>query len=532
MKKVFNNIMRGFIALSVFAIGGCADTSIDSGIDSSIDSQPGAAANIQTDVRESYDFTAISPMPVSFAISANTPWRIESDAQWCTVTPSMSAASSLVETITIKVEDNTEYSPREATVTIMGTDIDFVRTVAIKQDSNADLIVLTPSAPVAAGGEEIEITVHSNKAWEYFALTDILQNAQNTSGDGSADAAIKIKVPANPGLSREGQFMIRTALEERTYTIMQDGMVLRLDPDSNTLDFGWSSDETRNLIVVANVDWELKVPADVDWLNITVNEKQGTISVSPKAVINNFKRKESVLTVEAKNVTGLDPIEIPVSQEIPFILEENVIVNEDGSATITTASLGTNAIKTKYSHILGTWTIEFDIARSGYDTAHYNFILDDAATGGAPFYKVWLTPDVAHSGETAGFNNNCMQISNDAATWNAPSPAQRRNFDKSINGTNLLPEDQQFWWTDVCTISKLELISEISSGTGAAGDKIMHSAYVTLGELGRRGGGIETTLGAEVSTLESKGILRISPISHSTANDALCITSITYTPAE
>lgn len=525
MKKLFGNIMRGTIALSMFAMGGCVDTSIDS--------QPEAEANIQTDARDSYDFTALSPMAVTFEVSANTPWRIESDAQWCKVTPSMSASSSLVETITVSVEENTAYSPREATVTILGTDIEFTKTVAIRQDSNADLIVLTPSAPVGAAGGPVEITVHSNKAWEYVALTDILKDADVKSGDGSGDAVVTINVPANPGLSREGNFMIRTALEERTYTIMQDGMVLRLDPDSNTLDFGWTGNETRNVIVVANVDWELKVPEDVDWLNITVNEKQGTISVSPKGMLNNFKSKESVLTIEAKNVTGLDPIEIPVSQDIPFILEENVIVNADGSATITNASLGTNAIKTKYSHILGTWTINIDTERSGYNTAHYNFIVDDAATGGAPFFKVWLTPDVAHSGETAGFNNNCMQISNDASSWNAPSPAQRRNFDKSINGTNLLPADQQFWWTDVCTISKVEIISEISSGTGASGDKIMHSTYVTLGnDMGRRGGGIETTLCTDVSTLESKGILRISPITHSTANDALCITSITYTPAE
>ena len=525
MKKLFDNIMRGVIALSMFAVAGC--------VENGIDSQPEAEANIQTDARESYDFTALSPMAVTFEVSANTPWRIESDAQWCTVTPSMSASSSLIETITVSVEENAGYSSRTATVTILGTDIDFTRTIAINQDANADLIVLTPSSPIPAGGGAVEITVHSNKAWEYIALTDILQDADIKSGDGSGDATVTLTVPANPGLTREGSFMIRTAIEERTYTMTQDGMVLRLDPASQSLDFGWNDLAPRSVIVTSNVEWTVEVPEDLDWVNITVDEKNGTVSVSPKAMLNTFKNKEGVIQVVAKNATGLDPIEIPVSQEIPFILDASVIVNEDGSISITTATLGLNAVKTRYSHVLGTWTIEIDTARSGYDTAHYNFIVDDAATGGAPFYKVWLTPDVSHSGETAGFNNNCMQISNDGSTWNAPSPAQRRNFDKSINGTNLVPEDQQFWWTDVPTISKVVISSEITSGTGATGDTITHSTYVTLGgDLGVRGASISTTLCTDVANLESKGILRISPITHSTANDVLCIKSITYTPAE
>lgn len=319
MKKVFNNIMRGFIALSVFAIGGCADTSIDS--------QPEAAANIQTDARESYDFTAISPMAVSFEVSANTPWRIESDAQWCTVTPSMSAASSLVETVTINVEENTEYSPREAVVTIMGTDIDFVRTVAIKQDSNADLIVLTPSAPVAAGGEDIEITVHSNKAWEYFALSDILQNAQNTSGDGSADAAIKIKVPANPGLNREGQFMIRTAIEERVYTILQDGMILRLG-SSDTIDLGTFETEAT-ILVESNIDWVAETKAD--WIKMEkVNDS--TIKVSANGFNDKFvARKATIEIASAASIAGIEPLVVNLSQDVLYSWNAGTVNEETGA---------------------------------------------------------------------------------------------------------------------------------------------------------------------------------------------------------
>lgn len=389
MKKLFGNIMRGMIALSMFAMGGCVDTSIDS--------QPEAEANIQTDARDSYDFTALSPMAVTFEVSANTPWRIESDAQWCKVTPSMSASSSLVETITVSVEENTAYSPREATVTILGTDIEFTKTVAIRQDSNADLIVLTPSAPVGAAGGPVEITVHSNKAWEYIALTDILQDADVKSGDGSGDAVVTINVPANPGLSREGSFMIRTALEERTYTIMQDGMVLRTSVGA--VDLAW--DEQEYIIPVeANIDWKATVSAGAEsWLTV---EKTNATSLVVR--VTDYNELLTVKTAEitilpAADIAGIEEIVIPVSQDICYTLHASAEVVDGGVRFPLNQAVTFFQSKFKYRH--GRFTIELADgiqsvkSRLMLDMVHYT---GDANIGN---YRLFVTTnDVDNAGAT------------------------------------------------------------------------------------------------------------------------------------
>lgn len=423
MKKVFNNIMRGVVALSIFAIAGCADTSIDS--------QPEAAANIQTDARESYDFTAISPMTVSFSVSANTPWRVESDAQWCTVTPSMSATSSLVETITISVEENTEYSPREATLTILGTDIDFVKTIAVKQDSNADLIVLTPSAPVAAGGENIEITVHSNKAWEYFALSDILQDADVKSGDGSGDATITVKVPANPGLSREGQFMIRTALEERTYTIMQDGMVLRTSVGAIALD--WNEFE-YTVPVDANIDWVAEITEGAEsWLSVEKTNAT-TLVVKTLGYNKDFAVHEAEISIKpAVAVPGIDDVVIPVTHDMCYILDNAEIVENGVKLSF---DLATTMLKTKFSFSQGKITIKFaEVSMSG---ARMMFDFWTTFAGGNSNWRTFLNSVKSYNGAAATMTKSQTGGGFSWVQHNFSTAAGEKHFDEdTINSLTL-----------------------------------------------------------------------------------------------
>ena len=390
MKKLFKNVMRGVVALSMFAIGGC--------VDNAIDSQPSAAANIQTDARESYEFTALSPMSVTFNVSANTPWRIESDSQWCTVTPSMSASSSLVEAITVNVEENSNYEARAAVVTIYGTEIEFVKEIAINQDANADLIVLTPSAPIPAGGGEVEITVHSNKAWEYIALTDILTDADVKSGDGTEeDVVITVTVPANPGLSREGQFMIRTAIDERTYTLTQDGMVLRTNFD--VVELEWNEFE-HVVPVEANIDWKAEVAEDAEsWLAVETSSSALTLKVLAYNEFLSAKTAEVTISPVA-DIAGIEPIVITVSQDVCYTLHASAEVVDEGVKFPLSQAVTYFVSKFKYRH--GCFTIEFADgiqsvkSRLMFDMVHYT---GDANIGN---YRLFVaTDDVANAGATA-----------------------------------------------------------------------------------------------------------------------------------
>lgn len=124
MKKIFKNILTlSFIAFSALSFNACQEYEINS--------QPEAPVNIKIDAMEEYTILAKNPQKIVFNVSSNTPWEITSDQQWCTVTPSMSAASSLVSEIMVTCEPNNTDQQRVATLTISAKDIEKTTTVKL-----------------------------------------------------------------------------------------------------------------------------------------------------------------------------------------------------------------------------------------------------------------------------------------------------------------------------------------------------------------------------------------------------------------
>ena len=75
-------------AAGILLLSGCYQTP-------EIDSQPDQAPKITVDAKSEYIVASKSADPVTFSISSNTPWQIESDSEaWCTVSPGASATSS------------------------------------------------------------------------------------------------------------------------------------------------------------------------------------------------------------------------------------------------------------------------------------------------------------------------------------------------------------------------------------------------------------------------------------------------------
>ena len=100
-------------AAGILLLSGCYQTP-------EIDSQPDQAPKITVDAKSEYIVASKSADPVTFSISSNTPWQIESDSEaWCTVSPGASATSSLVADITVTLDDNTDENPRTATLSVI-----------------------------------------------------------------------------------------------------------------------------------------------------------------------------------------------------------------------------------------------------------------------------------------------------------------------------------------------------------------------------------------------------------------------------
>ena len=139
-----------------------------------IDSQPSLPPTVKTDALDEYSIVATSPSRIVFNISANTPWSIETDSQWCMPTPAMSAASSLVSEIVITPENNDTYESRTAVITVSSDELGLVKTIQVIQAGKKDepaVVIEDPEDPVA----EMGLTFAENASYTVIPSTGYIK---------------------------------------------------------------------------------------------------------------------------------------------------------------------------------------------------------------------------------------------------------------------------------------------------------------------------------------------------------------------
>mgnify|MGYP001509779755 FL=1 len=105
MKKLsFYTILCCLAAVCTFSLNSCQEFNIDS--------QTEYPPLLETDAQAEYAVLAKSPHTIVFNISSNTPWKIESNKNWCVPTPGMSSASSLIAEVSVCLL-YTSPSPRD-----------------------------------------------------------------------------------------------------------------------------------------------------------------------------------------------------------------------------------------------------------------------------------------------------------------------------------------------------------------------------------------------------------------------------------
>lgn len=398
MKKLYSNtLMQLIVALCTFSFVACQEYSIDS--------QPEGPLNIQIDAQDSYTALATSPSNVVFNISSNTPWTIESDAQWCVPTPSMSASSSLVSEIVVAMENNTGKQSRTAKLTIKAEGISNTKVVTVTQASKEDLVVIPYDELVATEGEDITFTIASNKPWEIIPSTAFISNIDKKSGTGNEDAleeTITIKVPANAGARREGTITVKTEFTTYTFTITQNGVVIEQeeDPESTTISVGGTS--TGGTVKIrANKEWKVEVPKEYQsWLKaeaLSDTELKITTTVN-----NKLSTRIGHIILKTKEVVdGFEGITFDIHQSPAFWFNgssDNRIIDESTGDVKIMAVAGNNVIA-NYAIKKGHLTFEFaDINFNGESCLHFNLWPN---VGNANI-KLWLRSNKACTTQCAG----------------------------------------------------------------------------------------------------------------------------------
>lgn len=382
MKKFFNHTLKLFLALGTVALTACQEFDIDS--------QPEAPANIQVDALDSYTVMATSPSNVVFNISSNTPWTIESDQQWCTPSPSMSASSSLVSEVVVAMEDNVEKESRTATLTVRAEGVSGEKVITIMQASKENLLVIPYDGLVASEGETISFTLVSNKAWEIIPSSGFLGNIDRMSGEGSEDGrveTISIAVPANPGAKREGSITVKTAYQEYTFNIMQNGVIIELEetPGVTTLSMGSLADE-KTYLIRSNKSWKVEVPEEYqDWLSA---EKVGENELKVNVTVNNrlSVRKGQVLLTTVEMIDGFEGVLFDVEQTSPFSLNVSGYEVDEATGNVKVMMTKGEMIRSAFKTYKGRTTIEFaELHMTAIYNWGINFTSTDASAGSANY---------------------------------------------------------------------------------------------------------------------------------------------------
>ena len=309
MKKIFSSIVLTLAMVSSFMA--CQEYKIDS--------QPEAPLALQVDAQDTYTLLATSPSRIVFNVSANTPWTIESDQQWCVPSPAMSAASALVSEIIVTTEDNNERTSRTATLTVSAEGVAESVVITIVQASKENLVVIPYDGTVGTDGGTFSFTIVSNKPWEIIPSTAFISNIDKKSGEGkegTEEEVVTVTVPANTGSTRRGTLTVQTEYDSYSFEVVQSGFLLELAgvPSTNVISLEGEGLATEFITEVnTNLDWKAQVPAEYsDWLAV---EREGN-SIKVLAKMNNRMtvRKGQFLLTTATPMDGFEGVVYYVEQ--------------------------------------------------------------------------------------------------------------------------------------------------------------------------------------------------------------------------
>lgn len=339
----------------------------------SIDSQAELPLKLVTDAQPEYVLLASLPRDVVFTISSNTPWKIESDQNWCIPTPGLSSASSLIAEIMVKIEKNETEQPRTATLTIKADHMDQIQKVTIVQDAKGKLEVQPIEELFATAGDTKIFTLCANKAWNITSSSTWLTlDISDGQGDNKV-TQIRATATANNGAKRKATVTIKSGLEERTFDVTQSGIILEL-PEITVEEATFASMGGMHTYKVnANTAWkaELVNAADAEWVTLTTpTANELTVKATSNSIF--VKREAKIRFVPKAEVQGMDEVILTVYQGVNFwnnCEEGNTITYDTKGAAAFNVISGRGRLATNSPYKLGKFT---------WDVSSIN-LADDAA---------------------------------------------------------------------------------------------------------------------------------------------------------
>lgn len=297
-KRDMKTITRILASLSVLLLAAaCQQFEIDTQM---TPEQEYANLRLVCDAVDSYSFAATNADKVTFNVSANTPWTVtrSSGADWCTVTPSSSSASSLIADVMVSVADNDSGEDRSATLTIKGERVNKYYTVTINQSRKGRLFVTPVAKDYAATGGPLSFTVNTNKPWSVRSDVSWLKFSPENGQPDPDGRTITIVATAEPSdvMERTATVTVTAGDDEETFDVTQKGS---FEMTAITGEFPGAGG-SQALKLRTDLPWT--VSADKDWVTFDKESGEGSnaqtvINVTAKP--NDDAVRKAVITVTA-----------------------------------------------------------------------------------------------------------------------------------------------------------------------------------------------------------------------------------------
>ena len=225
------------------------------------------------DALTTYSVPASRPDNITFNVSSNSPWTVtrSGGADWCTVTPGSSSASSLVSDVVVSFADNDSGEDRTATLTIAAERISKYYTVTITQAKKGKLYVTPVAKDFSAAGGPLTFTINTNVPWEIHADVSWLHFDPEKGNPDPDGRTLTITATADPSdvAERTATVTVIAGDDEESFDISQRGS---FDITEISGIFPGAGG-TQALKIRTDLPWTIS--ADKDWISFDKEEGKG-----------------------------------------------------------------------------------------------------------------------------------------------------------------------------------------------------------------------------------------------------------------
>ena len=216
------------------------------------------------DALTTYSVPASRPDNITFNVSSNSPWTVtrSGGADWVTVTPASSSASSLVSDVVVSFADNDSGEDRTATLTVAAERISKYYTVTITQSKKGRLYVTPVAKDYSAAGGPLTFTINTNVPWEVRADVSWLHFSPEKGNPDPDGRTMTITATADPSdvLERVATVTVVAGDDEESFDITQTGSCEITEISGEFPGAGG----TQALKIRTDLPWT--VSADKDWI--------------------------------------------------------------------------------------------------------------------------------------------------------------------------------------------------------------------------------------------------------------------------